>query len=261
MTLSQFCAKIYKHSSNMAENSNDSVIEKLKELGFTHHEALIYLAALKHGEASAGVILDEVKLHREQVYRALKRLVDDGVLTQFEKRKRSYYSPVDPTILVNKTKEKVAVAESLEPFLKKLHLAKPQTIRVWEGEDALKNHLENMLETLPEEGEYLILGAAGEQFYEEMKKYGDYFPKRFERKKIKGRIIYFEGEMPPTNSSFGEVWSAKRIKRPSVSPVTTVIFGDTVVLEWIKSDSCTVISIENEELAQSYKQTFEALWG
>jgi sugar-specific transcriptional regulator TrmB len=244
----------------MSEISNSYVIERLEELGFTHHEALVYLATLKNGEASAGVILDEVKLHREQVYRALKKLVDDGLLTTYEKRKRSYYSAVDPEVILNQTKERVAIAESVEPYLKSLHQAKPQVIKVWEGEDSIKYPLEDILQTLKPGEEYLVLGAVGQEFYEAVRKYGDYYSKRFNKKDIKGRIIYFEGEGPQQTPGYGESVSVKRLKRPALSPVSTVIYGNKVALEWTKPGNSAVISIENEELAESYRQTFEALW-
>jgi HTH-type transcriptional regulator, sugar sensing transcriptional regulator len=244
----------------MDQFSNSDVIGKLQELGLTAHEALIYVAVLRNGECSAGVILDEVKLHREQVYRALKRLVDEGYLTQYEKRKRSYFSAVNPDIFINQAKTKVSLAESVAPYLSQIYQAKPQIIRVWEGEDSIKIHLEDLLQTLPDGGEYLILGSVGEGFYKLTEKYGDYFTKRFAKKNIRGRIIFFEGEKPSPTLSYGETWSVKTIKKPSLSPVSTVIYSNKVSLEWLKEGNNFVINIENEEIADSYRQTFEALW-
>jgi len=245
----------------MADFSNKAVTEQLQELGLTPHEARIYLSVLKQGEAPAGVILDEVKLHREQVYRALKRLVDDGLITQFEKRKRSYYSAIDPSVLINKTKAKLAVAESLEPYLRELHSKKPQVITVTEGEEAIKLLNEDMVATLPEDGEYLILGGIGQSWWEASSKYTEQFRKQFEKKRIRARIIAYEGAIYPKDTSYGELnISVKRLKRTYVLPASTAIYGNKVAIALLDPESIAIITIENEKVANSYRQTFEALW-
>ena len=245
----------------MAEISNKAVIEQLEDLGLTAHEALIYLSVLKNGEAPAGVILDEVKLHREQVYRALKRLVDDGLITQFEKRKRSYYSAVDPSVLINKTKAKLAVAESLEPYLRELHSKKPQVITVTEGEEAIKLLNEDMIATIPEEGEYLILGGVGESWWQAASKYIELTRKQFEKKRIRARIIAYEGATYPKDTAYGELnISVKKLKRTYVLPASTAIYGDKVAIALLDPGNIAIITIENEKVANSFRQTFEALW-
>ena len=244
----------------MADLSNKAVIEQLEELGLSPHEALIYLSVLKHGESPAGVILDDVKLHREQVYRALKRLVDSGFLTQFEKRKRSYYSALDPAVLVNQTKAKVTVAQSLQPFLKELHQKKPQIITVTEGEEAVKLQLEDIVQTLRDGEEYLVLGGIGQDYYEAAKKYTQIFQKQFAKKNIKGRIMAYEDTVYPTDSPLGENVSVKKIRRPTDFPASTIIYGNKVGIDLLDPENVAIITIENEKVADSYRQTFEALW-
>lgn len=236
------------------------MIEQLEELGLSQHEALIYLSVLKHGESPAGVILDDVKLHREQVYRALKRLVDSGFLTSFEKRKRNYYFAIDPDVLVNQAKAKVAVAESLQPFLKELHQKKPQIIRVTEGEEAIRLQLEDIIETVGEGGEYLVLGGLGQGYYDAASKYINLFQKRLLKKGIKGRILAYEGSEYPKDASFGESVSVKRIKRPTDFPASTVIYGNKVGIDLLDPQNTAIITIENEKVAESFRQTFEVLW-
>lgn len=244
----------------MSRASHTDVIEELKELGFTQHGALIYIAVLKHGECSAGVVLDDVKLHREQVYRALKRLVDQGLLTQFEKRKRSYYSAVDPTLLVNRAKSKVSVAESLKPYLLNLHQKKPQIIKVTEGEEAIKLQFEDVYQTLKQNGEYLVLGGVGQPFYNLAGKYIETYQKKFTQKNIAGRVLVYGGSEYPKDFPFGESLSLKRIKRGADLPASTVIYANKVGIDILDPDNIAVITIENEKVSEAYRQTFEALW-
>ncbi len=244
----------------MNDISNTLVTENLTELGLTAHEAAIYLAVLKHGEASAGVILDEVRLHREQVYRALKRLVDKGYLTRFEKRKRSYYSAIDPSILVNQAKAKVEIAQSLQPHLKELYQKKPQTIKVTEGDDAVKVYLDDILNTLKQGDEYLVIGGIGSSFYQFIGKSLEAYERKFKKKNIKARIIVYQGFVYPNEGYLGEAFSVKTIKKPAATPVSTAIYGDKVAIFVMDPENVAIINIENKDIAQSYRQTFEDLW-
>jgi sugar-specific transcriptional regulator TrmB len=245
----------------MSIKSNKDVTMQLEELGLSLHEAQIYLSVLSHGESPAGVILDDVKLHREQVYRALKRLVDQGYLTQFEKRKRSYFSAVDPSILVHQTTTKLSIAQSLQPYLKELHSKKAQIITVAEGEEAIKLQLEDMLYTIEDGGEYLIIGGLGQNYWEAASKYLEIFKKQFAKKNIKARIIAYEGVTYPKDNSFGEFnVSIKRIRRTMVFPASTAIYGDKVAIDLLDPENLAIITIENPKIANSYRQTFESLW-
>ena len=145
----------------MANLSNKDVILKLQELGLSSHEASIYLAVLSLGETSAGAIIDAVKLHREQIYRSLRKLVTDGFLTESQKNNVSFFSAIDPSVFVNRSKTNLSLAESLQPYLSSLKSTKQQIIQVWEGEEAIKKQLEDMVNTLNQDDEYLVLGGIG----------------------------------------------------------------------------------------------------
>lgn len=236
------------------------VIENLQKLGLTRHEAIIYLSVLRREEASAGEVLRDVKLHREQVYRALKRLVDNGLLVQFEKRKRNYYSAIDPKVLVNQVRTKVALAESLQPYLEQLHQNKPQIIKVTEGEEGILLQFEDVYQTLETDGEYLVLGGIGQPFYDLLKDYAETYQKKFAKKNISGRVLVYEESRYPTKSLFGERLSFKKLQRPGASPTSTVIYRNKVGIDLIEPGNITVITIENKRVADSFRQTFEALW-
>ncbi len=245
----------------MEENRNNSVIQNLIELGLTYHEALIYVSVMEQGEASAGVVLDQVKLHREQVYRALKRLVDQGYLTTYEKRKRAYFSAVDPSILLQRTRAKVALAEEVMPYLQTLRTKKPQIITVTEGEDALKRQLDDMLETIPNGGEFLVLGGIGQHYYKVAEKFYGAFAKKCAKRHIKTRTIVYEGEEDTyPEVPYQEEFSVKRIPHPGGVPQSTVIYGNKVGIDLVDPGNIAVITIENEKVAAGYRQTFEALW-
>ncbi len=239
---------------------NTDVIKQLKELGLTEHESTIYLAVLKNDEASAGEVLDEVQLHREQVYRALKKLVDEGFLTEFEKNKRSYFSAVNPDIFVQRAQSKIKIAESLQPILKKLHQENPPTIRVFKGEDCFKIMFEDILSTVKKNGEYLVLGGAGDSFYHLTKNYFSHYQKILKKRKIKVRIVSHKSVKHKEELSAGEKISVRQIEGQLGGPAATVIYKNKVAIEVFDPQNPAVILIENPLVADSYRKTFESLW-
>jgi sugar-specific transcriptional regulator TrmB len=245
----------------MDKLSNNDVISNLSELGLAPHEASVYMAVLRLGETSAGPIINEVKLHREQVYRALRNLVDQGFLTEVDKNGVSNFIAIDPTIFVNRSKTKLALAQSLLPTLSALQSKKYQIVQVWEGEEAIKRQHEDMVNTLKEGEEYLILGGVGEVYLDAAKKYIALFQPEYKRKNIKSRLIAYKGYGYPGGTPFGENVSVKTIDRPGAStPISTVIYGDKYALDIIDPDGIVIITIENKKVADSFRQTFEALW-
>lgn len=244
----------------MSQKSNQNVISELEELGLSHHEAAIYLAVLKLGETPAGAIITEVSLHREQVYRALKRLTKEGFLSEFEKNNISYFTAIDPSVFINRSKTQLALAESLLPYLISIKQSKQQIIQISEGEEALKKQLGDMINSIEENGEYLILGGVGNLFYDAARKYLPLFTPLFKEKNIRGRIIAYKGYEYPSNSSLGENISVKTLDRPFGIPASVGIYGNKVAIDLLDPDNIAIITIENEKVANSFRQTFEALW-
>ncbi len=244
----------------MANFQHQDVTQQLQELGLTEHEAAIYLSVLQHGEAPAGVILDEVKLHREQVYRALKRLVDNGLLTHYIKRKRGYYSAVDPEALVSKMRAKIDIAEALQPYLRDLHLKRPQVIQVSEGVDAYKAMFEDILTTLGQDSEYLVMSGLGKGFTQLTGDFYHKFAKTFSKRNIGVRMTAYEGNDFSDQLASQDPLQIRIVPGSYASPVATVIYGNKVAIEILDPENLAVVTIENDKIADGYRQTFETLW-
>lgn len=244
----------------MANSNHQSVTTKLTDLGLTGHEATVYLVILTKGEASGGEILSETKLHREQVYRALKQLSDLGLLTSYTKRKRSYYTATDPKTLVQQTKTKLEIAESIQPYLRALHRQQPHVIQVWEGADALERHFEDVLQTVKRNGEYLVLLGPGREFYALAASLFRTYGKKYAKRGIKARIVAYEGDDFSGQLASGQPTEVRYLPRSYAAPVGTVIFRDKVALEIVDQKNPSVITIENARLAEGYRQMFETLW-
>jgi predicted transcriptional regulator len=244
----------------MDKMSHQSVIGSLSELGLSEHEAQVYLAVLRHDEVSAGVVIAELKLHREQIYRALRRLVEEGLLSEFQKKGKSVFRAIEPDVFVKRSQTSLSIAEGLLPYLNQMKQKSGQVIQVSEGDQALKFQLEDILSTLTDGGEYLVLGGVGDLFYDAAKKYLPVFENRFKQQKISGRILVYQGAHYPNSFPFGEQLSIKELPRPFGIPASTIIYGHKVGIDLLDPENIAIITIENEKVAGSYRKTFEALW-
>lgn len=246
----------------MDQIENRDVIQQLELIGLTAHEASLYVEILRQGEASVGMLLEHIKLHREQAYRALKRLEDAGLVRQYEKRKRAYFAATDPDNLIQKVEEKVQIAKGLQPVLKNMHQRSPHVVRVREGVEGFAALFAEALSTLKKDAEYLILGGQGKGFESLTEVWPIYekYVKTFAKRNIALRMIAFEGQDFTNQFKAQPLLEIRELPGQYLGPVATVIFGDKVALEVMDPDNISIVTIENKKIAESYKQQFEALW-
>lgn len=239
-----------------------TVIKQLEQIGLSGHEAALYVEILRHGEASVGMLLENVKLHREQAYRALKRLEEAGFVRQFEKRKRAYFAVTDPDLLLREVEKKIQTAKALQPILKNMHIRQPHVVRVHEGVASFQSLFEDLVTTIGRDGEYLILGGQGQTF----SMLGEVWPiyqkavKIFARRNIGLRMLAFEGQDFTPQFKVQSLLQIRELPGEYVGPVATVIFGDKVALEVMDPEHISIVTIENKKISQAYRQQFEALW-
>lgn len=236
----------------MPKSHHTDVTNILVNLGLSPNEAVIYLSVLRQGQIGAGKIIEDVRMHREQVYRALKHLVDAELLTTFERKKRSYYSAVDPKVIVQQAKAKVSQAQSVLQYLEELRKHQAQVIKVNEGLDAMTSHLDDILNTLPQGGEYLVISESGDPFYDITADYLDVYHKKFAKQGLTGRKLFFD--IPESAGSASPIIQ-------TLSPYSAVaIYGDKIAMELLDPDNPAVVTVQNKKIAESYRKSFEALW-
>ena len=78
----------------------------LRDLGLTETEAIIYLELLTLGTTSAGKIVEQTNLHRKNLYDALNRLIEKGLVTYCIENKIKYFQAKNPENLLRFLQEK-----------------------------------------------------------------------------------------------------------------------------------------------------------
>lgn len=230
-------------------------LQNFKEIGLEDNEANVYLSLLKLSKASATEISKKSKIERTLSYKILEKLIERGLVTYIIENKKRYFYPSDPRKILEELKEKVHNFKEIIPQLTSLsEPSKEEKVRVeiYKGKDGLKNLIQ---EILVSKKDYLAAGAALE-FEKVFPYFGKYLMKQLEKYKITERIILTEGTRVTLKSRYSQF---RFLPREYPLPAIFGILENKVALI-IWSDPFLGITIENIDLAKTFRSYFELLW-
>src|SRR3989344_3115116 len=78
----------------------------LQEIGLTNTEIKVYLSLLSIGVTSAGKIVEDTGIYRKNIYDALNKLIEKGLVTYVIENKIRYFQPKNPDNLLRYLEEK-----------------------------------------------------------------------------------------------------------------------------------------------------------
>ncbi len=230
----------------------------LVEIGLNHSEAKIYLALVHDGLSTVTKIAGTTKLHRANIYDALKKLISRGLATYMQKEGVSYYEAVEPRALVNILREKEQHLTAILPQLelsKRLAEKKGEAFIV-EGLTGLFNEMYNLL-----------------QYNDDILVYG--IPKSVPEI-VRTKITHFHKERLAKNINMLHIYNhdakdrikflnkmkltqAKFLPESFDSQVSTWACGEVVMLTLWQKPILSVV-VKNAHVAESYKNYFSLLW-
>ena len=85
----------------------------LQEIGLSNTEAKVYLALLELGSALAGEITKKSEVNRTNVYDALERLIEKGLVSYVISANRKMFEAVNPERLREMLREKQVKLDSV----------------------------------------------------------------------------------------------------------------------------------------------------
>ncbi|MDD5031918.1 MAG: helix-turn-helix domain-containing protein [Patescibacteria group bacterium] len=239
--------------------------ETLQELGLSPNEAKIYEALLGLNQAGVGEISSKAEIHRRNVYDAINRLIDKGLIFPILSKGENIYSPVDPGKLLELVKEKETSLNKILPDLKKLYENKAgtQEAYIYRGVEGFKNYLRDILRV--GEDVYMI-GAKLGWFDPRLKNFIDSFLKEAKRKKIKFFHIFDAEVKEKGRETLPLLGTDYKFLPPEFSTNSAIdIFGDYVVtftgLKLYKIDEeVTLFVMKDGKLAESYRIWFKFMY-
>ena len=236
----------------------------LEEVGLAGNEIKVYLALLDLGSALAGEITKKSGVNRTNVYDALDKLIEKGLVSYVIKANRKCFEAASPERIIkylNEKEEEIKrkrelVNSVLTDLETRRKLTKePQEATIYKGRKGLKSVAEDVLRT--KKG-LLAFGAEG-KFVEIVTHYAEQWHMRRGTLKIPVKIIYNEKIRAKKSKAKFPILQMRFNSNVYDTPATTWIYGDKIaIIVW--SDQPIATLIRSKDVADSYRQFFNILW-
>ncbi len=240
----------------------------LREAGLTEGESKVYVSLLKLGSSTTGPIVEKSGVAKSIIYQILEKLIEKGLATFVLKDKTRYYQATHPIQLekyleerekeFKKTKKKV---ENLIPDLLDLKKYSPSEVaQVYVGFKGVQTAHEKNYLKLKAGDEYYTMGIT---YHEKF----DYYWQKDHKRRVKEEInvkLLFNKDTPKKILDLRNAYDmceARYMPVDTNTPTWFTIYSDTVILGFLSGDEPIAIEINNQTIADSFKEYFRVFWG
>lgn len=232
----------------------------LIELGLSNSDAKIYLALLKEGGTSVGLIIKKTGFYREVVYGGLKRLEKQGLVQSKQKKKVRFYQANDPAILARKIQEKADLAKNLLPDLQTLFKQPRVSVQIFEGPEGYEEIQKDIWISLKNNEDYYVIGGAGDAWYAVTKNFYQKYHQRLLKRNTQMKTVTFSNEAKGIAKYENPAFNPIRIIPEKFStPSSTMIYADKIIIH-VFGEAPLAIMIQSQAISQAYKKYFFTLW-
>lgn len=239
-----------------------NIIPILKSLGLLESEVKTYLAALELGPSTVLELNKKIGLSRQAIYTAIESLIKLGLMSSFEKGKKTLYTAESPERLRSfaeaRLKKMEATVREIKDISRELSLVqkgdKP-VVKMFEGIEGQKNILEDIINTRPER----IDDFVNDNLYNLLFTKNEFQPYKdqLDKLNIHTRVMAIKDE--PLKHSRRNV-KGKRISRKDINFNGDVtVYGNKVAISSLRNKMVGVI-IESEDIAQTVRSLFQLAW-
>ena len=230
-------------------------LQALREFGLSEKEAKVYLILLRDGASTVTPLVAKTQLQRGSLYDILERLIEKGIISYVIKANRKHFEAIDPNKLLNILHEKEEMIKEILPKLLFYQKQDEAKVTVYKGQKGLRSLY---LDVLKEGKESFVMGASGML----VSALGENFYIQFQRRQKEAgnslKIIFSE-EMKGKTPEMANAQS-RFIPQGRETPSHTLIYGNKVVIH-IFELTPMAIQIDSKEVAKSYLNFFNHLWG
>ncbi|MBI2101523.1 hypothetical protein HYT53_02830 [Candidatus Woesearchaeota archaeon] len=234
----------------------------LYKIGMTRNEAKVYMALLDLGTARAGQITEKSGVHRRNVYDAIDRLMEKGLLSFVIVNSKKLFSPVNPKRFLELIEEKKfeldTIKKDFQRILPELELKatmqERHDVRFYKGTEGLKTVFEDIIRT----GKGYIGYGQGQQLEKVLKRFFRLFIIKRVKAKIRLRLIYDEASRRTLKKN--PLSDIKYMPDQYSSRAALRIYGDKVAILLLSEEEPLAIVIKNKAIADGYRKYFEVMW-
>jgi len=237
-----------------------------EELGLTPNEAKIYETLVSGVEMPVSEISVQAKVHRRNVYDALNRLLEKGLVFQIFQKGENLYRAVHPQKLLEVIKEKEKSLQKILPALSTQYEEKPleEAAFIYKGIEGYKNYRRDLLRV---NEEVYFLGAKALWMTPGIpKSVHEEFRTKFEKQKKTYKTLFdprVPNELPEALKDIGGEYKILPKGYETIGVVD--IFGDHIATFTSKGvgnfgEDGSIYVMINRDLAESYKTWFRFIW-
>ncbi len=227
--------------------------EKLRQLGLTAKEAVLYESLIKKGEATANTLAKETATNRTVTYNVLQQLVEKGLVTYVTKNGRRAYQCANPEALLAHLSQQERIAQEL---ISELKAVRPEpfaarSVEVYEGVEGLKV----IHELLRNVKGLRVLNATG-LIFEHLRYSAKHIIKDIEARHAR---LIANPSMKRTPLAQFRKMKVKFLPKRYENYATTFILENKVIIQVLKGKPF-ITKIENKEVCDGYRKDFDLLW-
>jgi len=230
---------------------------ELKELELTDNEIKVYLILLEKGILNPTEIAKNTGLHRSYVYDTLERLLDKGIINTVLINSKKHYQSVDPKALREIFELKLRKIDSILPNLSKLYRATKQETRVelHSGKRVFRTLIKDLVANLKKNDIVYLLGVNESVLLEVEPIYLKQYFTILKQKKVFEKIIVERGAKKFKNKNM----EYKELDKEYFDETVFVIHNSKVYI-FVLGNPYHLIVIENEKVANTYRNQFKLMW-
>lgn len=235
-------------------------INILRQLGLSSQEAGAYLALLKIGSSQATDLAIAMGIKRTTAYPILKRLITEGLVTEFKRGSRGYYSPIRPNKLALLYEKKLQALVNIVPSLEDLEEVLPRDfgVRFIQSKAELKRFYNEILNDYAGR-EYYIIGSAP-AFINLDRDFFLEFRRRRAARNIKTKLLLSgDSKSEEGQKDRSLLRDFKYLPEKFKFKSTIDIYDDKIVIVGYEVNALAVV-VAIPEMVDTFRSVFEALW-
>jgi predicted transcriptional regulator len=244
-----------------------TVARELQKLGLSDKEAMVYIASLELGPSPVQAIAQRASVNRATTYVLIESLTQRGLMSSFEKGKKTMYTAEKPERLHRIVHHERAAVDEKEQVVKRIlpdlealcdMAGERPKVSFYEGLDGLEAMREEFFQSRATAMDDLVsIDDIRHLLPEDHWKRHN---KKLQERKIKGRVLFSSKSVyrPPAGSE--EHWDYRKLPHDKFQlHGELTVFGDKVSMIALKGKLIGVI-VHSKEMATMVKTLFELSW-
>jgi sugar-specific transcriptional regulator TrmB len=233
----------------------------VEQLGYSPHEAAVYLAALELGGSTATEIAEKAKIPRTTVNLIIRELRKKGLMNAYLKRRRKVWTAENPERLLSALKEREAALGAALPELQSLRRATgiAPAVRIYNGIKEIRQIMNDILETK----HHISAILSWDSWTEELgKTFVDNFTETRARRFLRLRLLTPRTKLSVAlkQNDGSELRDTQFLPSSVEVGNANFIYGNKVAIMSLNAVRPVGILIEDEDIHRTMESIFESLW-